>query len=595
MLKRRRQRRRPFRVDWRRYVPITGWLPDYQRTQLRDDLIAAVVVTIVLIPQSLAYAMVAGLPPETGLYASILPLVAYTVFGTSSSLSIGPVAIISLLTAAALGRLGLEDPAQVMSAAVLLAMMTGLFLILLGVLKLGLLANLLSHPVISGFVTASALLIAVGQIPGLLGFSATGQNLVVLIPSLFNGLRGFVADPNWPTLIVGLGTLAYLFWARFALEPLLIKAGAGSRTAAMIARASPVLAVVVGSLCAWQFGLAERGLAVVGNIPTGLRMPGLPDFSASLWGALTGSAALIAVLVFVESISVGQGLATRRRQRIDPDQELIGLGASNVASSLAGGFPVAAGFSRSVVNFQAGAATPAAGFFAALLMVVVAFFLLPYLAWLPMATLSALIIVAVWSLFDVSVVNKAWRYSRADFMAVMATLALTLLVGVEAGVAAGVLVSVVIHFYKSARPHVAIVGALPGTEHYRNVHRYKVVTHDHILSLRVDRSLYFVNTRYLEDLIYREVVSRPELQHVILVCSAVNEVDLSALETLELLNTRLGELNIQLHLSEVKGPVMDRLQRSDFLQALTGRVHLSQHQAIQALLNGRDDSKLPEV
>lgn len=584
MLSGNRRRRRVFRVDWRRYLPVTAWLPGYQRTQLRDDLVASVIVSVVLIPQSLAYAMVAGLPPETGLYASILPLVAYTLFGTSSSLSVGPVAIISLLTAAALGRLGLTDPAQLAGAAMLLAMMTGLFLIVLGVLRLGLLANLLSHPVVSGFITASALLIALGQLPGLIGFSASGQNLVTLIPSLVAGLLEFVNEPNWPTLMVGGITLAYLAWTRVGLGPLLERLRVSPRMAGMLVRASPVLAVIVGIGAARWLALPDHGLAVVGSVPTGLRLPGLPPFSASLWGALSGSAALIAILVFVESISVGQALATRRRQRIDPDQELVGLGAANIASSVAGGFPVAAGFSRSVVNFQAGAATPAAGFFAAVIMVLVSYLLLPYLAWLPLATLSALIIAAVWSLFDLSVVKKAWRYSRADFLAVTATLVVTLSVGVEAGVAAGVLLSIVIHFYKSARPHIAIVGALPGTEHYRNVRRHNVVTHDHILSLRVDRSLYFVNTRYLEDVIYREVASRPDLQHVILVCSAVNEVDLSALETLERINTRLGELNIKLHMSEVKGPVMDRLQRSDFLQVMTGRVHLTQHQAIQSLV-----------
>ena len=584
-MSRRHPGRRRFRPDWRCYFPIASWLPGYRGAHFREDLLAAVVVTVILIPQSLAYALLAGLPPEAGLYASILPLMAYTVFGTSNSLSVGPVAIISLLTATAIGRLGLVDPAQVMAAAILLAMMTGLFLILLGILRLGLLANLLSHPVISGFVAASALLIALGQIPGLFGFSAGSQNLLTLLPALATGLLDVVAMPNWPTLTVGLGTLIYLFWTRYALEPLLVRWGAAARTAAMVARASPVLAVVAGSVCAWAFDLADKGLAVVGHVPAGLRMPGLPDVPVAQWGALSGSAALIGVLIFVESISVAQGLAARRRQRIDPDQELIGLGAANVASSLAGGFPVAGGFSRSVVNFQAGAATPAAGFYAALLMIVVALLLLPYLAWLPMATLSALIITAVWSLVDISIVRKAWRYSRADFIAVVATLALTLLVGVEAGVAAGILVSVVIHFYKSARPHVAIVGAVPGTEHYRNMRRHNVMTYDHILSLRVDRSLYFVNTRYLEDVIYREVAERPDLKHVILVCSSVNEIDLSALETLELINSRLGELNVQLHLSEVKGPVMDRLQRSDFLQVLTGRVHLSQHQAMQWLLN----------
>jgi SulP family sulfate permease len=292
---------------------------------------------------------------------------------------------------------------------------------------------------------------------------------------------------------------------------------------------------------------------------------------------------LIAILGFVESVSVAQGLAAKRRERIDPDQELIGLGASNVAASLAGGFPVAGGFARSVVNFDAGAATPAAGFFAAVLIAMATFFLMPVLAWLPKATLSATIIVAVWSLVDFSIVKKAWHYSRADFLAVTATIVVTLLVGVEAGVASGIMVSILVHLYKSSRPHVAIVGEVPGTEHFRNVLRHKVVTHAHILSLRVDESLFFANTRYLEDLIYKEVAERPALKHVILMCSAVNEIDLSALESLEVINTRLSDQGIALHLSEVKGPVMDALQKTHLLEALTGQVYLSQHQAVAAL------------
>jgi sulfate permease, SulP family len=281
---------------------------------------------------------------------------------------------------------------------------------------------------------------------------------------------------------------------------------------------------------------------------------------------------------------VAQGLAAKKRQRIDPDQELIGLGAANLAAGFSGGFPVAGGFARSVVNFDAGAATPAAGLFAAILIAGATFVLMPLLAWLPTATLAAIIIVAVWSLLDIAIVSKAWRYSRADFLAVTTTIGLTLLAGVETGIAAGILVSILVHLYKSSRPHVAIVGEIAGSEHFRNVARHQVITHAHILSLRIDESLYFANTRYFEDLIYKEVSERTELQHVILMCSAVNEIDLSALESLEAINRRLNELGIKLHLSEIKGPVMDALQRSDLIRDLSGQVYLSQHLAVQDLL-----------
>lgn len=560
------------------------WAAQYNGRQFTDDFLAAVIVMVMLVPQSLAYAMLAGLPPEMGLYASILPLVAYTLFGTSRALSVGPVAVISLMTAAAVSRLEITDPSQIISAAMILAMMSGLFLLLMGILRLGFVANFLSHPVIGGFITASGILIALGQLPALLGISGGGHNLPELLHSLGLSLIATLDAPNWPTKIVGLVTLIYLFWSRKALAPLLQKAGLSARAATMSARLSPIVAVLGSGVAAWALDLGNKGLALVGAVPVGLPGLSLPEFSLPLWQALAGPAVLIAILGFVESVSVAQGLAAKKRERINPDQELIGLGSANIAASLAGGFPVAGGFSRSVVNFDAGAATPAAGLFAALLIAAATFFLMPLLAWLPRATLAATIIVAVWSLVDFSIVKKAWQYSRADFLAVLSTIVLTLLVGVEAGVAAGILVSVFVHLYKSSRPHVAIVGEVPGTEHFRNVLRHQVITHEHILSLRVDESLYFANTRFLEDLVYKEISERPALKHVILMCSAVNEIDLSALESLESINSRLQDLGIKLHLSEVKGPVMDALKRSHFLHEISGRVYLSQHQAVTDIL-----------
>lgn len=564
----------------KRYLPCLTWMKEYDRRVFADDLLAAVVVMIMLVPQSMAYAMLAGLPAEVGLYASIVPLMVYAVFGTSRTLSVGPVAIVSLMTAAALGRLELADPQAYMMAALTLALMSGLILLLMGVLKLGFLANFLSHPVIAGFITASALIIALSQMQHILGISAAGKSL----PELVQAFTAVFADGgavNWPTIMVGGGTLLYLIWARQYLASLLRRAGLSARAATILARISPVIAVVVTIVLAWQLDLEAVGVALTGAVPAGLPGFTLPDFSREVWLTLIGSAALIAVIGFVESVSVAQGLAARRRQRIDPDQELIALGNSNIAASFTGGFPVTGGFARSVVNFDAGAATPAAGFFAALMIALATFFLMPALAWLPKATLAATIIVAVLALVDFSIVKKAWQYARADFLAVVVTIVVTLLAGVELGVSSGILVSLIVHIYKSSRPHVAIVGEVPGTRHFRNILRHKVITHETVLSLRVDESLYFANTRYLEDLIYREVADRPALKHVILMCSAVNEIDLSALESLETINRRLFDLGITLHLSEVKGPVMDALVRTHFLDELSGRVYLSQYQAVE--------------
>jgi len=562
----------------RQWLPALTWLRRYDRKSLGEDMLAAVIVSIMLIPQSLAYALLAGLPPEMGLYASILPLLVYTLFGSSRVLSVGPVAVMSLMTAAALGALGLGAD-DYLVAAMTLAFMVGALLFLLGLFKLGFVANFMSHPVVTGFITASAILIAFTQVPNLLGVSAHGHTLPEMLPSLLAA----VADTNLPTAGLAALTLLWLFWSRKSLAPLLVKAGMSASAASMAARVSPVVAVVLTTLAAWGLQLGAQGVATVGAVPSGLPAFGLPSFSPALWQSLAGSAVLIATIGFVESVSVAQGLAARRRERIDPDQELIGLGTANMATSFFGGFPVAGGFSRSVVNFDAGAATPAAGFFAALLIALATLLFVPLLAHLPKATLAATIVAAVWSLIDFSILPRAWRFSRADFQAVTVTIVLTLLAGVEIGVASGILVSLIVHLYKTSRPHVAVVGEVPGTEHFRNVARHQVQTHENILSLRIDESLYFANTRYLEDMLYAMVAERPRLQHVVLMCTAVNEVDMSALDSIMEINERLHELGIKLHLSEVKGPVMDALQRSDFLQKLSGQVFLTQHQAVEAL------------
>lgn len=563
----------------RQWIPALVWLKSYKGEYFSADLLAAIIVVIMLIPQSLAYAMLAGLPAQMGLYAGITPLVVYALLGSSRVLSVGPVAIMSLMTAAALGNLGLGSE-QYIVAAMTLALMSGALLILLGFLKLGFVANFMSNPVVTGFITASALIIALSQLQHLLGISSDGYTVIDLLRSLWQSLD----ELDVVTVALSAPTLVWLFWSRNGIANILKKIGVSHSTAVLMGRFCPIFAVVLTTLITWGFSLDQRGIAIVGVVPSGLPEFTVPSFSLETWRVLAGSAILIATIGFVESISLAQGLATKRRERIDPDQELIGLGAANVATSFFGGFPVAGGFSRSVVNYEAGAATPAAGLIAAILMILATLAFVPLLEYLPRATLAATIIAAVWSLVDVQILKSAWRYSKADFLAVFFTIILTLTAGVEIGVASGVLVSLIVHLYKTSRPHVAVVGELPGTEHFRSVTRHSVQTHETILSIRIDESLYFANTRYLEDLIYGLVAEKPKLKHVILMCTAVNEIDMSALESLLAMNKRLDELGIKVHLSEVKGQVMDRLERTDFLSKLTGNVYLSQHQAVEALI-----------
>ncbi len=568
----------------RRYLPILDWGSRYDRETLTSDLVAAVIVTIMLIPQSLAYALLAGLPAEMGLYASILPLVAYAIFGTSRALAVGPVAVVSLMTAAAVGAIAAQGTIGYATAAITLAFLSGLFLLALGLFRLGFLANFLSHPVIAGFITASGLIIATSQLKHILGVSAEGHSLFTLLGSLFSHLT----QTNVITLIIGVSAVAFLFWVRKGLKPLLLRAGLKPRMADLLAKAGPVAAVAVSTFVTWALSLHERGVAIVGEVPQGLPPFTLPSFDPTLWSQLVLSAVLISIIGFVESVSVAKTLAAKKRQRIDPDQELVGLGASNIAASVSGGYPVTGGFARSVVNFDAGAETPAAGAFTAVGILLAALLLTPLLYFLPKAVLAATIIVAVLSLVDFSILRHAWSYSRVDFAAVAATILLTLAFGVEIGVSAGVGLSVALFLYKTSRPHVAEVGLVPGTQHFRNIDRHSVETHPHLLTIRIDESLYFANAAFLQDYILDRVICDQPIKHVVLMCSAVNEIDLSALETLEEVNRRLDEMGIKLHLSEVKGPVMDRLKRSHFLDELTGEVFLAQYDAHEKLIGPRE-------
>jgi SulP family sulfate permease len=436
--------------------------------------------------------------------------------------------------------------------------------------------------VITGFVTASGIIIAASQMKHIFGVNADGHNILEIATSL----RESIIELNWITLLIGSLTTVFLLWVRKGFLPLLLKIGLNQRVSDIFAKAGPIIAIVATTLIAWSFSLTERGVKVVGEVPQGLPPISLPSFSMDIWTSLIGSAILMSLIGFIESISIARTLAATKRQRIDPDQELIGLGAANVGAAFTSGFPVTGGFSRSVVNYDAGAETPAAGAFTAIGLGVASIFLTTLIFYLPKATLAATIIVAVLALVDFSILKKTWIYSKADFAAVAATMSVTLIMGVELGVIAGVLISILSHVYKSSRPHIAIVGQIPGTEHYRNVLRHDVLVNPQVLTIRVDESLYFANTRFLEDRIYSEVAKQSELKHVILMCSAVNAIDMSALESLELINERLKLGGIKFHLSEVKGPVMDKLEGTSLLTHLSGDIFLSQHQT-KKLINSR--------
>ena len=561
---------------FKRYLPIFTWLPHYHKRLLGADLLAGLIVTVMVIPQSLAYALLAGLPAVVGLYASILPQLLYTFLGTSRTLAVGPVAIIALMTGAALSSVAAPGTPEYLQAALVLSLLSGAILVAMGALKMGFFSNFLSHPVISGFLTASGILIAVSQLGSLLGVSSSGFTLVERLMTLLPNLPTF----NPYTVAIGGGTLLFLVLMRRYGKQSLIKVGLPAALADLMTKAGPVFAVVVTTLAAWHWQLAyEHGVAVVGTIPSGLPALSFPWGDASLWRALLIPAMLISLVGFVESVSMGQMLAAKRRQRISPNQELIGLGAANLAAGFTSGMPVTGGLSRTVINYDAGAQTPAAGAFAALGIALVTMAFTGWLYHLPIATLAATITVSILTLVDIPMLRQTWRYSRSDFAAMAVTILLTLVEGIEAGIIGGVTLSIALFLYRTSRPHSALVGRVPDTEHFRNVERHDVETVSNAALLRIDESLYFANARYLEDTVYNLVASRPKLEHVVLICSAVNLIDASALESLDAINARLKDSDVKLHLSEVKGPVMDQLKKSDFLDALTGRVFLSTYAA----------------
>lgn len=556
--------------------PLLKTLRGYDRDQAGRDGLAAVLVCLMLVPQALAYAQLAGLPAVSGLYASILPLAVYALIGASPgvALSFGPVAVLSLMTAAALSQLAEPGSAAYLVAATSLTLLVGVLLLAMGLLRLGFIANFLSHPVVSGFVSGAAILIATSQIKLLLGVPVSGMTLLDVLPGLYQQYFAI----HIPTLLLGGASLVILLVLRN-----LHKAGLGDSLAQRMRQFAALILMALAMLLGVFLPLDELGIAVVGQVVTGVPALALPSLDPGLLRELLPAALLIALVGFVESVSIAQSLAMRRRQSIDPDLEVLGQGAANIASAFSGGMPVAASFSRSGLALQQNVATPLVGVFAAGLMLAAVLGLAPLLENLPQAVLAATIVVSVVSLIDLASLRRTWRYSRQEGAAQLATLLGVVLHGMETGIVLGVVLSLVLFLWRTSRPHLAVVGQVPGTEHFRNIERYQVVESATVLSVRVDESLYFANVRYLEERIGALVSSRPHVRHVVLMCSGVNMIDASGLDTLESISGRLHGAGIQLHLAEVKGPVMDRLKRSDFLQHFGGQVFVSQFNALCTL------------
>lgn len=558
---------------------LPEWVHGYAGPQLGADLAAAVVITMLLVPQGLAYAALAGLPPQMGLYASMLPLVAYAFLGSSMVLSVGPVAIASLMTASALAPLAEPGSATYIAAAVMLAMLSGLMLLLFGFLRLGAMAQFLSHPVVSGFISGAAVMIIIGQLQPLLGIQANGETAVALLMAL----PGRLSEVQPLTAITGAGALLFLVLGKYALGPALVALGLKKERASVLARLSPMMIVLasIGLVAVMGWGGV---LQVVGPMPQGLPSLSLPLLDPGLIQALLLPALLISLVGFVEGVSIAQAFASRHNVRINANAELRGLGAANLASAFSGGFPVTGGFSRTAVNAEAGARTPMSGVFAAALVALVLMVGAGLFAHLPMSVLAATIIVAATGLVDIRTLRQTWHYDRAEGAALLSTFAGVLLAGVETGILVGIVLSLATLVWRASRPHIAQVGRVPGTEHFRNVKRYTVETRPELLMLRVDENLFFANAESVEDRILKALGEQPRVENLVLLMSSVSNIDATALSMLLQLNERLMKNAVSLHFAEIKGPVMEQLDNEGFPEQISGQIYLSANEAYEALL-----------
>jgi SulP family sulfate permease len=563
-----------------RWLPITGWLRSYTREDLEGDLVAGIITAILLVPQGMAFAILAGLPAQAGLYASVLPPFIYALLGTSRTLAVGPVSVAALMVAHALSDLPAN--VDVLDAALTLALLAGVFLLAMGMLGMGQVANFLSHPVLSGFTNAAALLIIFNQLPNLTGVTLPAEWVAT---DVAQQLVDAIASIQGITLLIGVASIGLLLYAGGPLVNLLTSFGASRQRALVLSRAAPLLVVLLATIAVSTGNFAETAaVAVVGSIPAGLPIPTLALPGVELALELLPAALLIGLVGYVESVSIAKSLANRRRQRIDTNQELIALGMANIAGGVSGGMPVAGGFSRTMVNFTAGARTQFAAIITAILVGAVALFFTPLLENIPKAALAAIIIVAVSKLIDIKAILSIWRYDRVDGAVLLVTAAGVLLVGIEAGLATGIALSLISFALRAAHPHVAVLGRIRGSEHFRNVKRHEVQTWPQLLFLRVDENLTFANASFTESLVNGELAAGGDIRHVILVLSSVNAVDSTALEVLEQLAESSKEAGVNLHLSDVKGPVMDRLGRSGLIKAIApGEVFLSAHLAAEKL------------
>lgn len=566
--------------NWRSYVPILGTLATYTRGQWHADLVAGLIVGVMTVPQAMAYAFLAGLPPEAGLYACLLPMLVYTVFGSSRHLVVGPVAVAALMVAAAIGHAQARHPYSAGEIAAILSLEVGVILLLLRLWQMGGLINLLSHPVISGFINAAAILIIFSQVAAFTGMPPKSGDP-------FDQLMWFTTHLDQVhvlPVVLGAFCIGTIWFFQNHLAATLRRFGIHIETGHVYTRLGPLVVLILMAVLVWLLDLHTRfGLATVGQVPWGLPSLSAPPFDAVLWADLLGSAAMIAIVAYVESYSIATGVAAREQARINAHQELIALGFSNLAAAFTAAYPVAGSFSRTSVNYDAGARTPLSSIVCGVVIVGALLVLTPLFAFLPAPALAAIVVLSVIRLIDLRSIGRHWRIYREDAITSTLTMLSVLTLGVEAGLLTGVGLSIAFFIRSSSRPEVNVIGRLGDSEQFRSERRHDVEIVPHVVCARVDENICFANSNQVESKLMKIVHRRPDTRHLLLVFSSVNRLDVTGLEMLFRLNRNLDTRGITLSLAEVKGPVMEQLEATSLKDVLSGSVFLSTDVGMRAL------------
>ena len=559
------------------FFPIFSWLKTYRCADFNGDLFAGIITAILLVPQGIAFAILAGLPPQFGLYASILPPLFYAVLGTSRTLSVGPVSIAAIMIASALQLPEVHALGNPLQSAVILSAESGAILLMMAVCRMGGLVNFISHPVLTGFTSGAALLIIGSQFPQTLGLKSPTCGVDVACYQTY--LQGM----NFTTVLLSVVALGILLFFGKPLASLLKAIGLSSGLVTAVGKCGALVTVALTTFAVSHWDLTAQHVSIVGEIPAGFPSLNFDFLDLEKWKILSSSAAFIALIAYVESVAIAKVVANLRNEKIDPNQELIALGFSNLATAISGGMPVAGGFSRTMVNFAAGARTQIAMVIAAMILSVAVVFFTAWFQNIPKAALAVIILMANLPLVKFRNIYHTWQYDKGDGIAELATLISVLILGIEEGITLGIFLTFASYLRKASHPHIAVVGRLPNSKHFRNVKRHQVETWEKLLLMRIDENITFANINFVEEFIEDALRNSPKVQHIVLIFTSVSDIDMTAMEALEQLNHRLKNSAITLNFAEVKGFLRDKLAKSDLLAHLNGQVFFDAQEAVEKL------------